>query len=107
MGRLVPTAWIGVLVTIFGCTRKLAVRLWPYVPATPDLLWRLSRVHDAGPQYGAWVECMRHLSETLTPAMFFAATLQVAPEGRRRDTAVIRLEESILKALDREGNWQW
>jgi hypothetical protein len=50
---------------------------------------------------------MQQLSETLTPTVLLDATVKLAPEGRRRDREVVRLEESILQAMSKEGTWGW
>jgi hypothetical protein len=107
MARLVPTPWIALCVVVFGSTRRLAVRLWPCIDASPTLLWQLGRIDDVGGQRDVWVERCRHLSEVLTPQMLFDATVRLAPEGRRRDGEVLHFEETILSGLDAEGRWRW
>jgi hypothetical protein len=108
MGRLVPTPWIALCVCVFGSTRRLAVRLWPHVEASPTLLWHLSQIDDLNGQPGAWAQRCKHLSQTLTPQMLLDASLKLAPEtGRCRDGEVVHFEETILSGLDREGRWRW
>jgi hypothetical protein len=107
MGRLVPTPWIALCVVVFGATRRLAVRLWPFIDASPTLLWQLGRIDDLDGQRDAWVQRCKHLSEVLSPQMILSATLRAAPEGRKRDPEVIAFEETVLTGLDREGHWRW
>lgn len=106
MARLVPTPWIAFVIGLLGGTRKVACALWPHVTCSPTLLFQLGQI-DLPPGDVRWPQRCKFLSQTLTPQMILRATLTLAPEGRRRDPDVRRLEQSILDALDREGNWSW
>jgi hypothetical protein len=108
MTVVVPTFWISLCTRVFGTTEKYACRLWQHYPASPLLLWQLSRCTERPDDPIRWFEHVKRLGELLSPGDLIRLSLTLHPEtGRPRAREAVQFELGVLNNLNAHGDWVW
>jgi hypothetical protein len=96
------------LQSFLGCRdRRLVAAIWRAFPKDQVLLYQLSLC--ASP---AWTDLdtitrLKHLSTLIDPKQLIYTIEKLPVPGRRRPPAVIALEERVLLATTKDGEWRW
>src|SRR5438552_16652755 len=95
---MIPRLWLRLMQEFFGCTGRMASRLWQAFDVTPLLLYRLNKCDEPGHvDHAVLLQRFDALCELIRPSALIAASMVISPEnGRPRAREAVAFEERVL-----------
>jgi hypothetical protein len=96
------------LQSFLGCRdRRLVAAIWKRYPKDQALLYQLGLCASPAQTALDTTARLKHLSTLIDPKELIFTIEKLPIPGRRRPPEVIKLEERVLLALTKNGEWRW
>jgi hypothetical protein len=106
--ELMPPFWDFMMASLFRVENpRLRQQLWQQYPKSSQLRWQLRLCGERAPSELAMYERLRQLCQHLDPATLLRVAEGLAPLGRARPRDIIAFEETVLKLMDKHGQFKW
>ena len=102
-----PPFFTLVMTCLLRSSQRLARECWQYYPASTELIFQLSLCSGQAPSPTMAMERMRHAARLLSPRTLIRTLERLAEERGRYAAEARRVEENILRLINREGEWVW
>lgn len=105
-----PAYWTLLCTRFLQTSPRLAAELWrAYVALDPPRSTTTRYALDtllAQSTLATFQQRLQHLDTLLPPKALMAASTRLSPEGRCRRRDVVACETTLLRYVDRHGNWR-